>query len=213
MSSGWAIHTPLHDVGPGAEAPGPRVMGSQHHLPTDSSACLFRTCRHSRLAVRGSHKRDRRPPHVRWRLRCPPQNSETVLTAGDPTVLGPPFPLLPFLWVPCYLPASEPHANFTAPHAYGESSCIRLSPELASALPASALTWSYAKVLSCTALLKYCLTEVLAMMLCHRRAERATKRSGPCLTLGLMSSASSTISAVNERNSNQPRRECLVPPA
>jgi hypothetical protein len=52
----------------------------------------------ARLVARGSHKRDRRPPHVRWNLRCPPQNLTSVLSAGDPTVLGPPFPLLPFLW-------------------------------------------------------------------------------------------------------------------
>jgi hypothetical protein len=84
------------------------------------------------------------------------QNHETVLTAGDPTVLVPPFPLLPFpVVLSYYLPVSEPHANFTAPHTYGGSSCIRSSPEPAPALPASALTWNFAKVLSRTCLTRY----------------------------------------------------------
>jgi hypothetical protein len=141
----------LHDEGPGAQAPGPRVMGRKHHLPTGSSGCRIHTGRHSRRAVRGSHKRDRRPPHVRWKLRCPPQNSKAVLTAGDPTVFGPPFPLLPLPVAPVVPPAGvRAPRNFMAPHTYGGSSCIRPGPETASALPAVAPTGNFAEVLTAT---------------------------------------------------------------
>jgi hypothetical protein len=68
---------------PALQAPGPRVTGLLHHLPTGSSACRIRTDRElQRVAVRGSHKRDRRPPHVRWKLRCPPPEPELSPDGG-----------------------------------------------------------------------------------------------------------------------------------
>jgi hypothetical protein len=57
---------------PARERRGPGFTGLLHHLPTVSSGCRIRTCRRRRLRVRGSHLRDRRPPLVRWKLRCPP---------------------------------------------------------------------------------------------------------------------------------------------
>src|SRR3954465_9162622 len=95
--------------GPGAEAPGPRVTGRKHHLPTCTSVCHIRTGRRRRREVRGSHKRDRRPPLVRWKLRCPHQSCNGILVAGDPTVFAPPFPLLPIpVVLSCCPPVSKP---------------------------------------------------------------------------------------------------------
>lgn len=90
---------------------GPGLRVEKHHLPTGSSGCHIRTCRRRRCGVRGSHKRDRRPPLVRWKLRCPPQSCNCVLVAGDPTVFSPPFPLLPICGA-VVLPAGvEAHAT------------------------------------------------------------------------------------------------------
>jgi hypothetical protein len=71
---------------------GPRVTGQKHHLPTGTSVCRIRTSRIGLRRVRGSRKRDRRPPLVRWKLRCP-RRAMNLPAAGDPTVYGPPFPL------------------------------------------------------------------------------------------------------------------------
>ena len=54
-------HVTSIDEGPGAEAPGPRVTGLKHHLPTGSSGCRIRTGRRDgigcedRISVTGDH--------------------------------------------------------------------------------------------------------------------------------------------------------------
>jgi hypothetical protein len=57
----------LHHEGPGTgKRRGPRVAGQKHHLPTGASGCRIHTSPVFGCRVRGSHKRDRRPPLVRW---------------------------------------------------------------------------------------------------------------------------------------------------
>ena len=70
MSSGWPMPPPQRGPRRGKRR-GPRFTGQKHHLPTATSGCRIRTSRSGLRQVRGSHKRDRRPPLVRWKLRCP----------------------------------------------------------------------------------------------------------------------------------------------
>ncbi len=135
-------------------------------------------------------------------LRCPPQNCNYVLMAGDPTVSSPPFPLLPFTCGAtrrCRSPR-----DFTAPHTYGGSFLHQAEPEPAPALPAVALTWSYVKVLSCT---------------CHvacgdlgppQLPSEPREVPGPALTLGMLRQRLQRISVVNEGKITQTYRGCLV---
>ena len=98
----WPMNTSITRA-PALEAPGPKGYGSKHHLPTGTSDCHIRTSPAFGLRVRGSRKRDRRPPLVRWKLRCPRPAHHVRPVAGDPTVYGPPFPLTSS--ITCLVPA------------------------------------------------------------------------------------------------------------
>src|SRR4051812_44827922 len=90
MSSGWAMAPPCR--GPRRSAPGPKGYGSYTIYRHERRVLVSASDATDSGRSRGSQNRDRRPPLVRWALRCPP--SQTAAGAGDPTVLSLPFPLL-----------------------------------------------------------------------------------------------------------------------
>jgi hypothetical protein len=138
---------------PAQKRRGPGFTGQKHHLPTGTSACRIRTCRHQRHRVRGSHKRDRRPPLVRWKLRCPPRRLHVRHGGGRsngvrPSLSSASQQLFLNNCVVLLAGAGAPR-DFMAPTTYDEQGA---SPERASARP-RALTWNYVKVLWCLTLL------------------------------------------------------------
>jgi hypothetical protein len=73
-----------------------------------------------------------------------------VLEAGDPTVFGPPFPLLPISVVLVVLPAGVgAPRDFMAPSTCG-GLCCRRAPKPHRPAVLHALTWNYVKVLRTT---------------------------------------------------------------
>ena len=80
-----------------------------------------------------------------------------------------------------------------APHTCDERSC-QAGPRTSISPAYFALTWNYVRVLPC---LTACGDAYF-----HRCAERATERSGPCLTLGRFVCVF-TVSAVNGRNTSR----------
>ena len=161
---------------PARKRRGPGLRVEKHHLPTGSSGCRIRTCRRQRCGVRGPHKRDRRPPLVRWKLRCPRRSRTASRRRAIQRCSCPPFPLLPIA-VLLVVPSAGVGAprDFMAPCTCDGLSC-QASPETSIGPPA--LTWNYVRVLRSTST---CLALLRAVMpTSHCCAERATeRRPGP----------------------------------
>ena len=161
--------------------------------------------------------------------RYPPQNYDYVLTAGDPTVYALPFLCFRYLCRCRAIPAGAgAPRKLHGPHTCNGSSKHQAEPQTCAGPTCSCpdLELRQGLVVPCPDLE---LRQGLVVHSCHlpalpitcftpcgeqgrRGAERATKRSGPCLTLGPNRLRLCQICSSNEKNTNRPRRECLVPP-
>lgn len=121
------------------------------------------------------------------RLRCPPQNRDCVLTAGDPTASSPPFPLVPTICGAVRRCRRPTRLHGLRPRV-ADLSCIRRGPENCAGPACCRLDLELRQGLD------------LHLPCCARRpvstavTERAAEWSGPCLTLGLFRQRLSPIS-------------------
>src|SRR3954470_4336678 len=107
-----------------------------------------------------------------------PDPKNCVLVAGDPTVFGPPFPLLPTSVV--LTAGVGAHATSRPRTRSADLSCQGEPRTSIGPTCFPAPNWNYVRFLTCTCLVA-----------CGDRASTAVpseprKRSGPCLTLGLI---------------------------
>ena len=64
-------HARLQNEGPGAESAGAQGLRDRNTIYRHERRLVVSAPARLRVRVRGSHKRDRRPPLVRWKQRCP----------------------------------------------------------------------------------------------------------------------------------------------